>query len=79
LDRDARVAVIATILREEGLAEWLHYEFGVTLDKEAEVLDIVCQKDRDVESVRGLLMGIADGADVEDLERAAQRIVNETA
>jgi hypothetical protein len=78
LDREARVAVIARILREEGLAEWLHYEFSVTVEKEAEVLDVVCQKDQDVDSIVGLLMGMADGASPADLKRAAQRILDET-
>jgi len=78
LARQDRIAMIARILREEGVADWLHYEFGVTVEKEAEAVDAVCQKDHDAETILGLLMGMADGDEPRDLDRAAKRILDET-
>ncbi len=72
-----RLRKIAAILVEEGVASHLAYQFGVTLQGEAETIELVRSAPDGVEALHGYMLGIAEGADPDSIQRAATRILNE--
>ena len=76
-DRADRLKRIAAILVEESIATYLPFEYGVTLAREAETIELVrtsCDGEKDLP---GYMLGIAPGADPESILRAARRIIDE--
>jgi len=74
---EARLKKIAAILVEESIASFLPFEFGVTLEKEAQTIESVRTSPNGAADLPGYLVGAAPHADPASLARAAQRIIDE--
>ena len=76
-DRAKRIKQIAAILIEESVATYIPYDLGMTLEGEAETIDVVRSSRDGPEELPGYMLGVAPGATPESLARAARRILTE--
>ncbi len=72
-----RLRRIMAILAEEGIAGYLPRQYGVTLEREAEVIEIVRSSPTGKQDLPSYMLGVAPGASRENIERAARRIIEE--
>jgi hypothetical protein len=72
-----RLRKIAAILVEESVASYLPYQYGVTLEGEAETIELVRSSRGGEKDLPGYMLGIAPGADPASIQRAARRIIDE--